>query len=90
MNSPKTFEKSGCYYVYILQSETDRERFYVGFSENLKSRLKEHNSGKNVHTAKSRPWRVKTAIAFDERKKALDFERYLKTASGPAFAKKRL
>jgi hypothetical protein len=36
------------------------------------------------------PWRIKTAMAFTDRKKALDFEAYLKSASGRAFAKKRL
>jgi putative endonuclease len=42
------------------------------------------------HTAKFRPWRIKTAIAFIEQERAIEFERYLKTASGRAFAKKRL
>lgn len=82
--------KTAFYYVYILQSESDRNRFYVGFTHNLKTRLKEHNSGKNPHTAKAKPWKIKTAIAFDDRQKVLDFERYLKTASGRALAKKRL
>ncbi|MBW1792900.1 MAG: GIY-YIG nuclease family protein [Deltaproteobacteria bacterium] len=48
------------HYVYILQSESNRNRFYIGFTGNLRSRLEEHNSGKNPHTAKSRPWRIKT------------------------------
>ena len=39
---------------------------------------------------KFRPWRIKTAIAFTERQRAIELERYLKTASGRAFAKKRL
>ena len=78
------------YYIYILQSEADPERFYTGFTENLESRLKAHNAGQCSHTAKHRPWQIKTAIAFSDREKALDFERYLKTASGRAFAKKRL
>ncbi|MDY6950662.1 MAG: GIY-YIG nuclease family protein [Thermodesulfobacteriota bacterium] len=82
--------KAGFYYVYILRSESDQNRFYVGSTRNLKTRLKEHNSGKNPHTAKAKPWKIKTAIAFDNRQKALDFERYLKTASGRALAKKRL
>jgi predicted GIY-YIG superfamily endonuclease len=62
----------------------------VGFTENLNDRLRDHNYGKNPHTAKSKPWKIKTAIAFSDRQKALDFERYLKTPSGRAFAKKRL
>jgi predicted GIY-YIG superfamily endonuclease len=78
------------YYVYILESANSPERFYVGFTENLQERLKQHNEGHSPHTSKSRPWRIKTALAFTDREKALDFERYLKTASGRAFAKKRL
>ena len=77
-------------YVYILQSQTNSSRFYVGFTEDLKDRLRRHNSGEVPHTAKWRPWRVKTAIAFTERERAAEFERYLKSASGQAFAKKRL
>jgi len=83
-------EKDAFYYVYILQSSVDTERFYTGFTENLEDRLKDHNSGKNPHTVKYRPWRIKTAIAFTNRNKALDFERYLRSPSGRAFAKKRL
>jgi len=78
------------YYVYILQSGIDQKRFYTGFTEDLESRLKLHNSGGGQHTSKYRPWRVKTTIAFDDRQKALNFEAYLKSPSGRAFAKKRL
>ena len=78
------------YYVYILQSRKDPNRFYAGFTEDFKERLAEHNSGKSIHTKVLRPWRIKTCIAFTNRQSALDFERYLKTASGRAFAKKRL
>jgi putative endonuclease len=78
------------YYVYILQSGIEQRRFYTGFTEDLVSRLKSHNSGKGYHTSKYKPWHVKTAIAFDDRQKALDFEKYLKSPSGRAFAKKRL
>jgi predicted GIY-YIG superfamily endonuclease len=78
------------FYVYILKSETDSERFYVGFTEDLNARLKTHNAGQVPHTAKFLPWRIKTAVAFAERQRAVGFERYLKSASGRAFAKKRL
>ena len=77
-------------FVYILQSETDQERFYTGLTEDLESRLKSHNSGGCYHTSKYKPWRIKTAIAFNSRDKAVDFEKYLKSPSGRAFAKKRL
>ena len=78
------------YYTYILQSEKVPERFYTGFTENLESRLKSYNLGHNLHTSYYKPWRIKTAVAFTDHQKALDFEAYLKSPSGRAFAKKRL
>lgn len=78
------------YYVYILQSEIDSGRFYIGCTDDLQSRLKAHNQKKCTHTSKYIPWKIKTAIAFADKEKAMDFERYLKTASGRAFTKKRL
>jgi predicted GIY-YIG superfamily endonuclease len=78
------------YYTYILESEKSPNRFYIGFTEELESRLKSHNHGNNPNTSKYKPWRIKTAIAFSDRQKALDFEAYLKSPSGRAFAKKRL
>jgi predicted GIY-YIG superfamily endonuclease len=78
------------HYVYILQSLRNRERFYTGCTEDLQQRLAKHNNGEVPHTSKHTPWEVKTAIAFRDYQKAVDFERYLKTASGRAFASKRL
>jgi predicted GIY-YIG superfamily endonuclease len=83
-------DKTTFFYVYIIQSLIAPNRFYTGFTENIENRIKDHNAGKNSHTAEHKPWRIKTAIAFTDRQKALDFERYLKTKSGRAFAKKRL
>ncbi len=80
----------GFFYVYILQSKLEPERFYAGLTEDLKARLKKHNAGEVPHTTKFKPWRVKTAVAFTSRERAAAFERYLKSASGRAFAKKRL
>ena len=77
-------------YVYILQSEANDQRYYVGLADDLRDRLRRHNAGEVLHTAKFRPWRVKTAIDFTHRVRAAEFERYLKTASGRAFTKKRL
>ena len=77
-------------YVYILQRQPDPEHYYVGLTDDLRDRLRRHNAGEVAHTAKFRPWRIKTAVAFTDRQQAAEFERYLKTASGQAFAKKRL
>ena len=80
----------GFCYVYILESAANSERFYVGLTDDLHARLAKHNSGGVPHTAKFKPWRIKTAIAFANRERAAAFEIYLKTASGRAFSKKRL
>ena len=76
-------------YVYILTS-LDSEHFYVGITDDLRARLTKHNAGEVTHTAKFRPWRIKTYVAFSDEKQAFAFERYLKSASGRAFAKTRL
>jgi putative endonuclease len=78
------------FYVYILQSEIDRERFYTGLTEDLPERLKAHNSGRVRHSAKWNPWRLKTYVASSDRDHAAKFKRYLKSASGRAFTKKHL
>lgn len=77
-------------YVYILQSVSGQEHFYTGLTEDLQARLKKHNAGEVPHTSEFKPWQIKTAIAFTDKKRAVEFERYLKTASGRIFAKKRL
>jgi predicted GIY-YIG superfamily endonuclease len=77
-------------YVYILQSRAQTEHYYIGLTDNLKDRLRRHNAGEVPHTAKFRPGRIKTAVAFRDKERAAQFEQYLKTASGRAFTKKRL
>jgi len=52
--------------------------------------LRTHNGGRVPHTAKWKPWRLKAYVAFSDRGRAAEFERYLKSASGRAFVKKRL
>jgi predicted GIY-YIG superfamily endonuclease len=77
-------------YVYILQSLQQPERYYVGFTADLRSRLRRHNAGEVSHTSKYAPWAIKTYIAFSDEKQAVAFEKYLKSPSGRAFGKKRL
>jgi putative endonuclease len=78
----------GFHYVYILSSQAEPSRHYTGLTEDLESRLRAHNAGQVPHTAKYRPWKIETAIAFQCREKAAAFEKYLKTHSGRAFASK--
>ena len=77
-------------YVYILESLAELGRFYVGVTSDLRARLRKHNRHEVTHTSKYAPWRIKTYIAFSDRDQAFQFEQYLKSASGRAFAKKRL
>ena len=81
--------KSGAFfYVYILTSCSQSERHYTGITRDLRDRLAHHNHGQCPHTAKWRPWRIETAVAFADNRKAARFEKYLKSASGRAFAAK--
>ena len=81
---------NGFCYVYVLESDKMVGRFYVGLTDDLAGRLRRHNAGAVSHTARFAPWRIKSAVAFRDRDRAAKFERYLKTASGRTFAKKRL
>ena len=89
----KLHEKKGLnnmYFVHVLRSKNNPDRVYKGFTTDLKDRLEHHNSGASKHTTKFRPWELVFFASFKDKKKALDFEKYLKTASGIAFMRKRL
>ena len=77
-------------YVYLLQSEASVDQRYVGVTTDLKQRIADHNAGKSPHTSKYAPWKLVTYVAFSDGQKAEAFERYLKSGSGHAFARKRL
>ena len=80
-----------CHHVYVLESLASPGRFYTGFTDlPVDERLAYHNAGRVPHTSTARPWRIRTYVAFTDRDRALDFERYLKSHSGRAFAAKRL
>jgi predicted GIY-YIG superfamily endonuclease len=77
-------------YVYLLESINFPGENYVGLTDDLRKRLVAHNAGQASHTKKFKPWRLVTYLAFSEEAKAVAFERYMKSSSGRAFAKKRL
>lgn len=78
------------YYVYLISSLNFPNKNYVGYTNNLEQRLEKHNSGGSVYTSDFRPWKLVTYLCFNNESKALEFEKYLKSGSGYAFAKKRL
>jgi len=76
------------FYVYILQSQNFPDKFYIGYTHDLKERLQTHNSDHNGYTARYQPWLVKAYFAINSEDKAKDFENYLKSQSGREFIKK--
>ena len=74
--------------VYVLESVSCPARHYTGLSSNVAERLLYHNDGHCFHTAKYRPWRVLVVIEFADGSHAAQFEKYLKSGSGRAFAKR--
>ena len=77
------------YYVYILKSEKNK-KYYTGVTNDLKRRIKEHNSGNSNFTSWSGPYNLIWYSAFISKEKAYKFETYLKSSSGFAFRNKRL
>ena len=75
-------------FVYILRSESDPSRHYVGVSTDPDERLHWHNEGPDGHTRVHRPWSIVVSIEFPTERAALRFERYLKSGSGRAFTKR--
>ena len=77
------------YYVYILQSDIDN-KFYTGYTQNLKLRFKEHQSG-NVTSTKHRiPFKLIYYEACLNQQDATHREKYLKSFHGKRFLRNRL
>ena len=75
-------------FVYILRSDTDPSRHYVGVTTDVDERLQCHNYGPSGHTVANRPWSVVASLEFPTENDAVRFEKYLKSGSGRAFAKR--
>jgi predicted GIY-YIG superfamily endonuclease len=77
------------YYVYILKSLKDAS-YYTGLTTDVKARLEKHNSGEVTYTSAKRPFKLAWYCCFQDKSKAASFEKYLKSGSGFALARKRL
>lgn len=69
------------WYVYILQS-TIRKRFYVGVTQNIEFRLRDHNKGSTKSTKPYRPWKLIYKESYKDKKEAYKREYYLKHPKG--------
>ncbi|KKQ24537.1 MAG: excinuclease ABC C subunit domain-containing protein [Candidatus Roizmanbacteria bacterium GW2011_GWC2_37_13] len=76
------------YYTYIIELKNKAK--YIGFSSDLKNRIKDHIIGSVSQTKNFRPIKLIFYAAFENKLRALKFEQYLKTPSGFAFRNKRL
>jgi predicted GIY-YIG superfamily endonuclease len=74
--------------VYRLVSINTPDKIYTGITKDLRQRLATHNCGGVKCTSNFRPWRIENALWFADIQKARCFERYLKSGSGRAFAKR--
>jgi putative endonuclease len=77
------------YYVYVLRSLADRQ-FYVGLTDNLPKRLLEHNSSRVSSTKQRIPFELLYWEGSLNRSDAAQREKYLKTAWGKRYLKRRL
>ena len=74
--------------VYVLKSKIDSTRYYTGLTSNVAARLNAHNAGRVPHTANGKPWIIDVIVEFADERRAIAFEKYLKSGSGVAFAKR--
>ena len=77
------------YYSYVLQSEKDN-RFYIGFTKDLKLRFEQHTKGVVDSTKNRRPIKLIYYEACLTQEDATKREKYLKTYHGKMFLHNRL
>ena len=77
------------FYNYIIQSEKNKQ-LYVGYTINLKERLKKHNKGLVESTKPYRPWKLIYYESCLNKDDAIRREKYLKTTQGQRLLKRRL
>ncbi len=77
------------FYVYILQSRKDGQ-FYIGFTKNLKKRIKDHNTGGTKSTKSRKPLKLIYYEAHRSEKDARRREKYFKTNKGKSTLKQMI
>jgi putative endonuclease len=79
------------YYVYILESELNPERHYIGMSYDIEKRLVFHNSANNTgYTRRYQPWRVIYSEVYECKSDAAIREKQLKGGKGRAWLKQNI
>src|SRR5262245_21948778 len=83
-----SYARSGKTIVYILRSQADPSRHYVGITNKVLARLEWHNRGPSGYIVDHRPWVLLVSMEFPTERDAVRFEKYLKSGSGRAFTKR--
>lgn len=77
------------YYVYAILSLVNKD-LYIGYSEDLRQRLQEHNTGRVQSTKSKKPWKLLYYEAYNEKSLALKQEKRLKMHAAKVELKSRL
>ena len=77
------------FYIYVLESLEGKE-LYIGYTNNLRERFREHNQGLSRATKRYLPWRLIYYEACLNQQDAKRRENYFKTTQGRRLLKKRL
>jgi putative endonuclease len=66
------------YYVYMLKALSIKPTTYVGYTKDLKNRIKLHNLGKGAKFTRGRKWLLIYKEKFKSKKEAISREYYIK------------
>lgn len=77
------------YYNYVLQS-LQNDSLYIGYTDDLRKRVKEHNQGLSRFTKAYKPWKLIYYEACLNKEDAMRREKYLKKTQGQRLLKRRL
>jgi len=66
------------YFLYILQSQKT-QKYYIGQTNNLERRLKQHNNGQSKSTKNGKPWELIYTEEFEKRSEAMSREAKIKS-----------
>ncbi len=78
------------YYVYVLQSQDEENKHYIGFTRDLRKRMEYHNEGVGAKTTRNRKWNLVYYEAYLNEKDARRRERRLKDGRSICHLKLRI
>ena len=66
------------YFVYMLESNDEKKTTYVGYTRDIKKRIKLHNTGKGAKFTRGRKWKLIYKEKYNTKNKAISREYYIK------------